>query len=547
MPENQDSRPDHNQMSDIYRFAGLELDASRFQIRRDGQVLSVQPQVFDVLQYLIVHRHRIVPKEELLDKVWNGRFISETTLSSRIKAVRRLIGDTGKDQVLLQTVRNRGFRYVGDVEAQLTHARQISSAPAARGSGGPATGVAVLPFEMIGEAVDQSYFGEGIAGDIISLLARHPWLKVIARGSSFAVDPLGSTPQQIGATLGVKYLLSGRIRRSGERMRIDAELADCASARHLWSQRYEISRTDLFAVQEAIGEQIAAAIEPRLGQFERQRIRSKPPEDLDAWDCCHKGLWHLYRFTVDDLELAKVCFRGALEIDPDLARAHSGLAYASVQLAFYGAPSRRGAELQSALAASQRAVALDPWDAFNRFALGRSLCLMRRFSEAEIELQAAIEANHSFAQAHFALAFCLTVWDRPADAIGLYETAVRLSPQDPHIWTFHHMRSMAHFRLDQTDEAESFVRAAVRQQNATYWPFATLCALLGELGRIDEAAAIADRLVKMKPGYSLQFARQDFFFMLPSKFIERYLRGLERAGIPACPNDQTRVLECSAT
>lgn len=522
-------------VTDIYRTAGLELDLSRFQVRRNGEVLPVQPQVFDVLKFLVMHHDRVVSKEELLETVWSGRYISESTLSSRIKAVRRLIGDNGKSQALLQTVRSRGFRYVGAVESELTGPGRIvrPSAPAEpAGHDTPPTGIAILPFELLGEGADQAYVGEGLAADIIALLARHHWLKVIARGSSFAPGLRDSTPQQIGAVLGVGYTLSGRIRRSGDRWRIDAELTGCADGRLLWSEHYDAGTSALFAVQEEIEERIASAIEGRIGQFERQRIVGKRPEDLDAWDSCHRAFWHLYRFTVDDLEKARHWFAKALEFDPAFARAHSGLAYAAIQMAFYDVPERRDAALDAALESSQRAVALDPWDAFNRFALGRSLCLLLRFPEALQELEAAIAANQSFAQAYFALAFCYTVWDRPADAIPLYEKAVRLSPQDPHLWTFHHMRSVAHFRLDEPADAEYFVRAAVRQQNATYWPFATLCALLGTLGRREEAAAIADRLLKMKPGYSLDFARQDFFFTRAHGFVDRYLLGLAVAGVP---------------
>jgi tetratricopeptide (TPR) repeat protein len=296
---------------------------------------------------------------------------------------------------------------------------------------------------------------------------------------------------------------------------------------------YDIEKTDVLLVQERIAQQLAAAIEPRLEQFEQQRIGGKPVADLDAWDCCHKAFWHLYRFTPEDLESARRWFGKALEFDANLARAHGGLAYSCVQLAFYGSPSRRNDALQSALASARQAVALDDLDAFNHFVLGRALCLMLKFKEAQAELEAAIAANPSFAQAHFALAFCFTVWDRPAESIPLYEKAFRLSPQDPHIWTFHHMRSMAHFRLEQMDDAEHYLRAAARQQNATYWPFATLCALLGDLGRLDEAGAIADRLLRMKPGYSLEFARQDFFFTRAKEFVDRYVEGLARGGVPA--------------
>lgn len=519
-------------MSEIYRFAGFELDTARFQIRRAGRAIAVQPQVFDVLHYLVAHHDRIVSKDELIEKVWNRRFISEATLSSRIKDVRQLLGDTGKQQNLLLTLRHRGFRYIGVVEAELPGTQRITSAVSAMARPvDPPTSIAVVPFEVLGES-ERAYVGQGIAADIIALLARHQWLTVIARGSSFAVDA-HATPRQIGSLLGVKYLLSGRIRLGKAGSRIDAELVDCSSTRLLWNQSYGVENASLQAVLEDIAQQIAATLEPKLAQIEWQKTERKQPEDFQAWDCCHKAFWHLYRFTVDDLSAAKIWFQKALEFDRHLARAHAGLAYTAIQLAFYGPPARRNEELQQALAESQTAVALEPQDAFNRFALGRSLCLLCRYQEAQNELEQAIEANRSFAQAYFALAFCFTVWDKPVAALPLYEKAVRLSPQDPHLWTFHHMRSLALFRLDRLDEAEDCVRAAVRQQHATYWPLATLCALLAERGRLEEAAAIVNRLRQIKPDYSLAFARQDFFFLRAPEFVERYVGNLALAGIPA--------------
>lgn len=519
-------------MSEIYRFAELELDTARFQIRRAGKTIAVQPQVFDVLHYLVAHHDRIVSKDELMEKVWSGRFISEATLSSRIKDVRQLIGDTGKQQNFLVTLRHRGFRYIGPVETELRDVQRITSTTSVSAKAiDPPTSIAVVPFEVLGDA-ERAYVGQGIAADIIALLARHQWLTVIARGSSFAVDAR-ATPSQIGSILGVEYLLSGRMRLGETGCRIDAELTDCSSARLLWNQSYGVDNTDLQRVLEEIAQQIAATLEPKLAQIERQKTERKHPEDFQAWDCCHKAFWHLYRFTVDDLSAAKRWFQKALEFDRDLARAHAGLAYAAVQLAFYGPPARRNEELRQALAESQTAVALEPHDAFNRFALGRSLCLLCRYQEAQYELEQAIEANRSFAQAHFALAFCFTVWDNPAAALPLYEKAVRLSPQDPHLWTFHHMRSLALFRLDRLEEAEDYVRAAVRQQNATYWPLATLCALLAARGRLEEAAAIGNRLRQIKPDYSLTFARQDFFFLRAPEFVDLYVGNLAVAGISA--------------
>ena len=520
-------------MSEIYRFADLELDASQFQVRRNGRALPVQPQVFDVLLYLLKHHDRVVSKDELLDQVWSGRYISETTLSSRIKAVRQLIGDTGKEQNLLKTLRNRGFRFVGDVKVALDDAREIAAAPVGPQPNLPGTSIAVLAFECPGDDQTNTYLGEGIAADIISLLARHHWLTVIARGSSFVFRLGDATPRQIGAALGVGFLLTGRVRRHDGRIRIDAELADCNSGSHLWGETFEKDEADMFAVQEEIAERIAASIEPELGQIVRRQLISKEEADFDAWDCCQRGFWHLYRFTVEDLRTARRWFLRALEINAELPRAHGGLGYVAIQMAFYGPPAKRATELESAMACSERAVDLDPWNAFSRFVRGRALSLALNFAESQAQLESAIELNPSFAQAYFALGFCLTNSDRPSEALPHFDRALLLSPHDPHIWTFHHMRAMAHFRLGEMTDAERYVRAAVRQPNATYWPFATLCALLGDLGKIAEAEAIADRLTRMKPGYTLAFARQDFFYTRPGPFVERYLRGLTSAGIPS--------------
>ena len=143
-------------MSEVFRFADLELDTSLFQVRRKGVVLRVQPQVFDVLHYLLANRERVVPKDELLEQVWHGRVISETTLSSRIKAVRQLIGDSGDEQKLIRTSRNRGFQFVGAVSVRLTDAEQISmAATAGRGSG--ITSIAVLPFESFAASPASSF------------------------------------------------------------------------------------------------------------------------------------------------------------------------------------------------------------------------------------------------------------------------------------------------------------------------------------------------------------------------------------------------------
>jgi adenylate cyclase len=166
-------------------------------------------------------------------------------------------------------------------------------------------------------------------------------------------------------------------------------------------------------------------------------------------------------------------------------------------------------------------------------ALGRALGLAGEVSEARGEIEEALRLAPSTAQSHFALAFLLTHWGEPEAALAHFERAERLSPHDPHIWTFFHNHALALYRLGRLDEAVETVRHATRQPNTTYWPFATLASILGTQGKEAEARAAVARLVELKPGYGCAYAADDFFFARKDEFIENYVEGLRAAGVPA--------------
>jgi len=511
----------------IYAFADCELDTRRFELRRAGEVLAMEPQVFELLRHLVTHRERVVGRDELFEAVWDGRIVSDSALSSRVKAARQAIGDSGEAQELIRTYRGRGFRFIGDVE------ERGETAPATAAGG--RIRVAVLPFETLGGEPDQDYFGDGIAGDIINLLARNRWLDVLARGSSFCFRGAQADPCAVAESLTARYVVSGRVRRAGPRLRISAELIHGPDACLLWSEDYDRELTDLFAVQDEIAHTVTAAIEPELGQVERELAHRKPPERLDAWDCNQRGLWHLFRFTPGDLSEAERWFGRALVLDPELARAHARLAYTYVQQTFYGRPADRPMVLQASLANGRRAIELDVRDAMCHMAYGRALSVNLRFDEAYGELEAAIELNLSFAQAYFALAFAMSNGGRPREAIPHFDRAIELSPQDPHRWTFHHMKGFTLYRLGELDAAERDIALSVRLPNVTYWPHATYCAILSDLGRLEDARRAAEPLLRLMPDYSLDFVRQDFFFLDQdlddSDVVGRYVAALGRAGI----------------
>ena len=543
-----------------FAFAECELDPARQELRRAGEVIHVEPQVFKLLLLLIENRDRIVSKDEILDAVWDGRIVSEAALSSRINAVRRAIGDNGNDQALVRTLHKRGFRFIGQV-------RTIAD-PAARASAGlradaeragiPAASlggaghmdvplppgaqhqafadkpsIAVMPFANLSADPSNDYFSYGLTEDVIRLLARNRWLTVLTRHSTVAYRDREIDPREVGIALGVRYLVQGTVQKTGEHVRIGAELVTTADGSVVWSELYEMDLQDIFETQNAMAQQIAAVIEPELGSVERLLASRKVPGNLNAWDCYQRGFWHLWGFTSPGFAEAERWFRRAIELEPGLARAHGGLSYVHLQTAFHGAPKDRPALLQAALAEAKIAVTLDERDAFCHHVLGRAHSLLRNYTEAVQELELTIELNPSFAQGYFALGFALTWCGREDEAVSLFERAAELSPRDPHLWAFHHIRALAHLSLDELKSAEFSARKSVMQPNAPYWPYATLVATLGLMDRANDAAPFVRELLARRPDYNRAYAHDDFFFCAEEAFIDKYVEGLRRAGVPA--------------
>jgi DNA-binding winged helix-turn-helix (wHTH) protein len=197
----------------IYNFENYSLDVDRQELRRAGNLVVIEPQVLDLLQYLIRNRQRIVSKDDLIANVWNGRIVSDSTVTSRITSARQAIGDSGNRQRLIRTVARKGIRFVGEIEENLgsrdAHAvGQVPDKPS----------IAVLPFQNMSGDPAQEYFGDGITEDITTALSRLRWFFVIARNSSFAYKGKVIDVRAIARELGVRYVLEGSVRKGGGRV-----------------------------------------------------------------------------------------------------------------------------------------------------------------------------------------------------------------------------------------------------------------------------------------------------------------------------------------
>ncbi|MGB6396546.1 MAG: winged helix-turn-helix domain-containing protein [Bradyrhizobium sp.] len=545
-----------------YRFAEFEIDLSQQELRRLGEPVHIEPQVFDLIVHLARNHDRIVSKDELIETIWNGRIISEAALSSRINGARRALGDNGTDQVFIRTLHKRGFRFVGHVqaisapEADVETARLVPDDAVAPGSvpvrvsvsaevsrlddvvsesvkaeAIRRSSIAVIPFGNMSDDPENDYFSYGLTEDIIRLLARNRWLSVISRHSTVAFQGRVVDAREVGEQLGVRYVMLGSVRRSRDAVRIAAELVQAVDGKQLWSDKYDLQLEYIFDIQEEMARQIAATIEPELSKVEQQLAARKAPESLDAWDCYQRGLWNLWRFTTPGFNSAETYFQRAIAADPNFARSHGALSYVNLQRAFIDEPKDRPARLEMALRQARDAVALDDLDCFCHCALGRALCLTHQNDEALAALDVSLELNPSFAQAHFAQGFNLLWYGREIEAETLLDRATMLSPRDNHLWSFHHVRSWTHFSLGEYDIAVEFARRATRQPNVTYQAFASLAASLGLLGERAQAEAVAVELLQRKPNYSIEIARQEFFFCNDMGFVNRFVEGLRVAGV----------------
>ncbi len=257
----------------LYVFEGYALDTGRRELRRGNNVIPVQPQVFDLLAYLVLHRDRVVNKEDMIEAIWGGRIVSDSTLTSRINAARTAVGDSGEAQRLIRTIPRKGLRFVGTVQED----RMRASLPLPE-----RPSVAVLPFTNLGGDPEEEYFADGITEDIITSLSKWHWFFVISRNSSFIYKGRAVDVKQVGQELGVRYILEGSVRKAGHKLRVNAQLVDAVTGTHIWAELFDRDLIEIFAVQDELTQNVAAAIGPAVSKIETEQATRKSETALLA-------------------------------------------------------------------------------------------------------------------------------------------------------------------------------------------------------------------------------------------------------------------------
>lgn len=509
----------------ILEFEDCELNTDRYELKRQGNLCKVEPKAFDLLVFLAKNADRVVSRDEIIDEIWDGRVVSEATISTCIKTVRTAVGDNGKDQRVIRTVHGRGFRFVGESPSEQAAVAPDPAAVADKPS------IAVLPFNNMSGDLAQEHFCDGLTEDIITTLSKISKLFVIARNSTFVYKGRAVDVKQVGREQGVKYVLEGSVRNDGRRIRTTAQLIDAATGHHLWAERFDRDSGDVFTVQDEITKEIVSALQIELTEGEQARLAARGTSNVDAWQLTFQGRTLVHEHVEDSVAKALGLLEKALARDENYALAWGALAEGHwTQWLNDGWSASREASLDAALAASDRAMALDPQNA-DILAM-RSLIIVsyQRFDEALALARQVDGSAHNQANALAIAAITLRVCGAPGQAIAQLERAVRHCPVCP-AW-FSEELAKSHWALEQFEEAIRAAQLAIQSDPGFSYPYVMLAMSYAELGQQQEAEAAVRSVLQLDPASSVRAWTERLPYKDPAMML-RERAALLKAGMPA--------------
>ncbi len=511
-----------------YLFEDYTFDTDRRELFRGTQVVLVEPQVFDLLLYLIRHREHVVSKDDLLAAVWQGRVVSESALSTRINAARAALGDNGEEQRLIKTLPRRGLRFVAAVREEYG-VPEVGPIDLPLGFSDKPS-IAVLPFNNLSGDPEQDYFADGIVEDITTALSRNRSFFVIARNSSFTYKNKSVDTKRVAHELGVRYVLEGSVRKSGGRVRVTGQLIEAGSGHHLWADRFDGEMADIFELQDQIVTRVMGAIAPQLEKAEIDRAKHRARGNLAAYDLYLRGLDSWNHWTKEGNATALQLFYAAIEKDHDFSTPY-GLA-ASCYLLGRANNWISDSDEKEISRLVERAADIgieDPvalcWaghaHAYFFKDVERALLLVDRALELDVNL---------------AIAWQRSGWVRgyagnSDGAIESLNKAIRLNPLDPRVFLTQSAMAFAHFIANRDDDAADWAAMALRVKPNWLPALRMAIASNSMRGQLDEADQALKLYFKIDPKVSITKVCQLYPFRRDTD-RQRLILGMRKAGVP---------------
>jgi TolB-like protein len=456
----------------IYLFEDFQLDTDKVELSSGGEEIPLEPQVFALLRLLIENRDRMVSKDEIIERIWNGRIVSDSAVASRIKSARHAVCDDGRAQRVIRTLHGLGFRFVA--KASVAEARLINPAKPASADVQPLPPpprstrptIAVLPFRLLGDPGPHGVIAEALPDDLITQLSRLRWLFVIARGSSFRFRGDDADIAKARDALNVRYCITGVVEVFNNAMTVSVELSDTSNRGSLWSERFQAELGAVHEIRDEIVRAAISALELQIPLNEARGARLISPDHLDAWSAYHLALQRMYRFNREDNAAATALLQRAVALEPDFARAYAGLSFTYFQDAFL----RYAGDVQEATRLAQHYAELslehDPLDPFGNFTMGRTFILRGDIEGSLPWLDRANVLNPNYAQGKYSRAWSEALLTPGKAAQANIDDALTLSPLDPLRYAMLSVRAFMHMGRDELAEAARWADEAARSPNA---------------------------------------------------------------------------------
>ena len=519
-----------------FLFEDYALDTDLRELQRGAVVVSVTPQVFDLLDYLIRNRGRVVSKEDLIKAIWRGRSVSDEALATRLNAVRSAIGDSGQQQRLIKTLPRKGFRFVGSVmEAQSLTDTPVagdqaeSLKPALALPDKPS--IAVRPFQNLSDDPEQEYFVDGITEDIITGLSRSKLLFVISRNSSFTYKGKAVDINRVGRELGVRYVLEGSVRKSGKRIRVTGQLIDASTEAHIWADKFDSDLEDIFDLQDRLTSSVIGAVSPQLERAEIDRARRKPTENLQAYDYYLRSKFSIYQWTREGSDEALRLTKLAISLDPAFAVAYASAAHIFGQKKGFGWTEDAARERAESRQLAERAMQLDQDDPLVLAHAAHVYSYVLEEPETGSAVAArAIALDPNLVMARLGAGWAQLYLGNHDVAIEQLSAAIRLSPIDPHLFLPQTGIAFAHFFAGQYEEGLSWASCAIQRQPNFPGAQRILMANLAMVGRIAEAHRACDAVLQTDAALRISVIKLTPFRRLED--VEKLSQAWRIAGVP---------------
>lgn len=376
-----------------YQSENFILDTDDYSLTRNGVSHAIEPQVFNLLIYLIENRNRVVTREELLDQLWNGRIVSDGAINARLKEARKAVGDTGKQQRVIKTIHRRGYQFIAEVIVTSNDEQENKLRASKPPSESEKPSVAVLRFKNLTNNSEQAYFSDGMTTNVCSRLSRIRSLQVKS-GIEYDLDK--TTLADVALELEVKYVLSGSLQREADHVRVFVELTEGASGDIRWSEHFDRSGKDVIDIQDDIAQAITGTLWSNRGtirEAERDKLSKKPTSDFNAFDYILKGISYKEQYKAETLVQAHACFDKAIELDPDSAEAYGWKAWVYLLEPWLDSASDSDESLNHALSAAKKSIALDAYSEIGHWALAEVYVELGDKRRGFSELEKALEIN----------------------------------------------------------------------------------------------------------------------------------------------------------